>query len=192
MLSANTLITTDARIMPAPKPFRLRRFHRVEDVPMEPARALLVDHGKAMHARMVGSGGPDFDIYEHIDAFWAGFDAYLPPKGSYYLAHNAQNEVVGTGALKRISDTTAEMKHLYVHPEMRRSGLGQALVEARIADARQMGIKELVADTFAANHEQPALYDKIGFQRVAPSKMSATGQISPELEPFMLFFRMEL
>lgn len=99
---------------------------------------------------------------------------------------------MGTGALKRISESTGEMKHLFVRPEMRRSGLGQALVEARIADARTMGIKELVADTFAANHEQPALYDKLGFERVGPSEMSATGQISPELEPFMLFFRMKL
>ena len=55
-----------------------------------------------------------------------------------------------------------------------------------------MGIKLLVADTFAANHEQPALYDKVGFERVGPTEMSATGQISPELAPFMLFFRMTL
>lgn len=82
MLSAEPQQIPDAPVMPALKTFNLRRFTRVEDVPMAEARALLEDHGKAMHARMVGSGGPDFDIYDHIDAFWAGFDAYLPPRGS--------------------------------------------------------------------------------------------------------------
>ena len=178
--------------MTAPPAFELRRFNRIGDVPMEDARALLHDHAVTMHGRMVGSGGPDFEIDDHIDAFWNSFDAYMPPNGSYYLVYDTAGGIVATGALKRISATTGEMKHLFVKPEARRQGIAEALVKARIRDAREMGIKLLVADTFAANHEQPALYDKVGFERVGPTEMSATGQISPELAPFMLFFRMTL
>lgn len=192
MLSIETQIRTNPVAMPTQRKFSLRRYTRIDDVPMSEAKALLREHGEMMHARMVGAGGPDFDINDHLDAFWAGFDAYLPPLGSYYLAYDQSGKIVGTGALKRISSTKGEMKHLFVRPEMRRSGLGTALVEARIRDAREMGIQELVADTFAANHEQPALYDKMGFDRVDPSKSSATGQITPELIPFMLFFRLKL
>ena len=173
-------------------PFTLRRFSRQEDVPMDEAKALLLEHAKFMHARMIGAGGPDFDINDHLDAFWSNFGAVLPPNGSYYLAFDASGKVVGTGALKRLSATTGEMKHLFVRPEMRRSGLGQALVEARIRDARDMGLTELVADTFSANHEQPALYDKMGFERLTVAGPASTSAITPELLPFMLFFRMML
>ena len=192
MLSLNPENTTGMPVITETENFSLRRFVRAADVPMKEARALLLEHAKTMHGRMVGAGGPDFDINVHIDAFWAGFEHYMPPNGSYYLAYTSEGEVVGTGALKRVSDTTGEMKHLFVSPGFRRQGLAQALVHARIRDAREMGLTELVADTFAANHEQPALYDKMGFERVAPSDTSATGQISPELEPFMLFFRMTI
>ena len=185
-------ITPNTFVLPTDCKFTLRRFSRLDDVPMEDAKALLRDHAEMMHGRMVGAGGTDFDINDHINAFWESFEAYLPPRGSYYLAYDRDGKIVGTGALKRVSGTTAEMKHLYVRPEARRAGLGEALVKARIRDAREMGIKELVADTFAANHEQPALYDKMGFARVSSSQMSATSQITPELEPFMLFFRMDL
>ncbi|MXQ08287.1 GNAT family N-acetyltransferase [Alphaproteobacteria bacterium GH1-50] len=178
--------------MTEPKPFTLRRFTREADVPMAEAKALLLDHARFMHGRMVGAGGPDFDIHAHLDAFWSNFGAVLPPNGSYYLAFDPSGKVVGTGALKRLSPTTGEMKHLYVRPEMRRSGLGQALVEARIRDAREMGLTELVADTFSANHEQPALYDKMGFERLDRPGQASTSAIAPELTPFMLFFRMTL
>ena len=192
MQQLDTQTPRNTGVLPADFRFTLRRFSRIDDVPMKEAKALLHAHAVMMHGRMVAAGGPDFDINDHLNAFWDSFEAYMPPHGCYYLAYDRDGSIVGTGSLKRLSGTTAEMKHLYVKPEARRAGLGEALVKARIKDARDMGIRELVADTFAANHEQPALYDKIGFERVGPSEMSATGQISPELEPFMLFFRMAL
>ncbi len=192
MLSFETPFHSDASAMQTSFDFRLRRFTHFEDVPMDEARALLYEHAVMMHGRMVGGGGPDFDISEHIDAFWSSFDRYLPPHGSYYLAYNSSGAIIGTGSLKRVSHVTGEMKHLFVRPEARRKGLGEALVEARTRDAREMGLKELIADTFAANHEQPALYDKLGFERVESIAKSATNQISPELSEHMLFFRMSL
>jgi ribosomal protein S18 acetylase RimI-like enzyme len=84
------------------------------------------------------------------------------------------------------------MKHLYVRPAARGMGLGRRLIDARIADARAMGMTTLLADTFAANPEMPALYDRIGFERTGPSGLSGTAAISPALTERMLFFRMVL
>ena len=192
MFATETAHREGRHAMTKPRTFTLRRFTREEDVPMAEAKALLLDHAHFMHSRMVGAGGPDFDIHPHLDAFWSNLDAVLPPNGSYYLAFDLSGKAVGTGALKRLSPSTGEMKHLFVRPEMRRSGLGQALVEARIRDAREMGLTELVADTFSANHEQPALYQKMGFEELDIADQASTSEITPELVPFLRFFRMSL
>jgi GNAT superfamily N-acetyltransferase len=171
---------------------RLERYNSRADVPFEAANALLIEHGRLMRDRMVAGGGPDFDIMLHINGFWEKFDQVLPPSGSYYLAWSAKGALVGTGALRTVSPGVGEMKHLYVRPEARGMGLGRALVEVRIADARAMGVKTLLADTFAANPEMPALYDRLGFSRVEPFSVGGTAAISPELVQHMLFFRMSL
>jgi GNAT superfamily N-acetyltransferase len=171
---------------------RLQRYRSRADVPVDAAYALLVEHGQLMRDRMVAGGGPDFDFMLHVNGFWEKFDQVLPPDGSYYLAWGPDGALVGTGALRTVSSGVGEMKHLYVRPEARGTGLGRALIEARIADARAMGIRTLVADTFAANPEMPALYDRFGFTRVAPSDLAGTLAISPELLEHMLFFRKSL
>lgn len=168
---------------------RLERYTSRADVPFEAANGILVEHVRLMHDRMVASGGPDFDPMLHVNGFWQKFSQVLPPVGSYYLAWSTTGTVVGTGALRTVSPGVGEMKHLFVRPEARGLGLGRALVEARIADARAMGIKTLLADTFAANPEMPALYDNLGFVRVEPFNVGGTAAISPELVKFMLFFR---
>lgn len=170
----------------------LKRYMSQDDVPFDAANELLIEHARLMHRRMIEGGGPDFDIMLHINGFWKKFDQVMPPVGSYYLAWSNDGRLIGTGALRTVSPGVGEMKHLYVRPEARGMRLGQALVEARIADARAMGLKTLVADTFAANSEMPALYDKIGFERVEPSSAGSTAGISPELVEHMLFFKMEL
>lgn len=170
----------------------LKRYMSQDDVPFDVANELLIEHARLMHRRMIEGGGPDFDIMLHINGFWKKFDQVMPPVGSYYLAWSNDGRLIGTGALRTVSPGVGEMKHLYVRPEARGMRLGQALVEARIADARAMGLKTLVADTFAANSEMPALYDKIGFERVEPSSAGSTAGISPELVEHMLFFKMEL
>lgn len=172
--------------------FRLERYSARADVPFDAANRLLTEHGRLMRDRMVEGGGPHFDIMLHINGFWEKFDQVLPPRGSYYLAWSAKGALVGTGALRTVSPGVGEMKHLYVRPEARGAGLGRALVEARIADARAMGIKTLLADTFAANPEMPALYDRLGFSRAEPFNVGGTAAISPELVQHMLFFRMSL
>ena len=189
---AEDMVTHMAIQKSAYTPGTLTRYASREDVPYEEAYAILVEHGTLMHSRMVGSGGPDFDIYLHIDGFWAKFHEVLPPSGSYYLAWGANGDLLGTGALRTVAPGVGEMKHLYVRPEARGLGLGRALVEARMADARAMGLKTLLADTFAANTEMPGLYDAMGFQRVDPFAVGGTANISPELVAHMLFYRYDL
>lgn len=56
-----------------------------------------------------------------------------------------------------------EMHHLFVTPEQRGTGLGEALVQAAIAHGRTQGAAYLSLGTHPANHAAQAFYAKLGF-----------------------------
>ena len=61
----------------------------------------------------------------------------------------------------------AEMKRLYVQPAARGSGLGQALVDAVLAAARDAGYRSLRLDTVRSEHEAAIrLYRRLGFREI--------------------------
>ncbi|GGE39720.1 GNAT family N-acetyltransferase [Actibacterium pelagium] len=169
----------------------LTAYQTREDVPFDVARSLLNAHLTWAYDEFRALGAPKFDLMEHARRFFLHFDSVLPPNGAYFLAHDANKQAVGTGSLRRISDDTAEMKHLYVRPEARGAGVGQSLINARISAARALGIKTLVADTFCGNDPMIRLYRSAGFKDSAPYD-SAVATITPELIPHLHYFRMEL
>ncbi len=171
---------------------RLTCYSSFHDIPFEAANTLLLEHAALMHGRMVKGGGPDFDYHRHIASFWEKIDQVLAPNGRFYLAWAPDGRLVGTGSLRRVADDVGELKHLFVRPEARGTGLGRALVQQRMQDARDMGLRRILADTFAANWEMPALYDRLGFSRVQPFDLSGTASLSPELIRHMLFFSYDL
>lgn len=183
---------TSAEQYGATSGYFIERPNNPADVPMEDAKAMLVEYAKIMHGRLTSAGGPDFSWQSHVDSFWAGFDRVFPPNGSYLLVRDETGALVGTATLLRASDDTGEMKHLYVRSSARRAGLGEALVKARIEDARDLGLRYLIADTFKINPELPSLYAKMGFQKVPPSSTSKSATISPEIEDWMWFYRLNL
>lgn len=170
---------------------RLTSYQRSGDVPMDDARALLAAHLSWVQRKLCALGAPDLDLMVHSERFFEHFDDMLPPNGAFFLAHTSEGEAVGTGALRRVSLSVAEMKHLYVVPKMRGTGVGQTLIDARIQAARDLGVRTLVADTFKGNDPMIRLYRRIGFEDAEPYE-SAVATISPELVPFLKYFQMEL
>jgi GNAT superfamily N-acetyltransferase len=186
------LVRTDASKYGALPGYFIERYVNRTDIPRADAEELLVEYAQMMHARVTSGGGPDFDWRRHVEGFWAGLDGVLPPNGSYLLVRDRSGAIVGTAALRRVSETTGEMKHLYIRPVARRTGLGEALVRARIEDARALGMRWLIADTFKVNPELPALYAKLGFVEMPPSGDSKSTAITPEIEQWMWFYRYDL
>ncbi|UWQ19244.1 GNAT family N-acetyltransferase [Jannaschia sp. M317] len=78
-----------------------------------------------------------------------------------------------------------------MRPKARGTGLARALIEARIAVARDLGLRNLVADTFRGNAPMIRLYRAVGVED-APAYGSAVARILPELIPHLQFFRMTL
>jgi N-acetylglutamate synthase-like GNAT family acetyltransferase len=124
--------------------------------------------------------------------FWTNAEGYLPPEGALVLAQTGDGEIVGCGMLKRFDARTGELKRLFVTDIARGTGTGRALVEAREAVAREMGLKRLVADTLTTNTEMQAMYPRLGFRQVEGPLETRTYLDQPQLRPHLLFFEKEL
>jgi len=106
--------------------------------------------------------------FQNFGAELAGLPgAYAPPDGRLALIW-VEREPAGSIALRRLDAGRAEIKRLYVRPAFRGRGLGRALLEWAIAQARAAGYSEMVGDTMPAMTDAMALYDRMGFERTEP------------------------
>lgn len=87
-------------------------------------------------------------------------------------------------ALHRIEPGICEMKLLYVRPRFRGKGLGRALAERIIAEARQIGYRRMRLDTVEPlMKDAVAMYRKLGFKEIAPYRSNPiAGAMYMELE----------
>jgi GNAT superfamily N-acetyltransferase len=110
-----------------------------------------------------------------FDLDFQGFDreladlpgAYDAPHGAL-LGARAGGTLAGCVALRRIDDERGELKRLYVRPEERRTGLGLALAEAAIDEARRLGYRRILLDTTPGMEKAQALYERLGFVDTEP------------------------
>lgn len=81
---------------------------------------------------------------EGVVAGWLGFQSFYYGRAAY--------------------DSTAELS-IYVSPDHRRQGIGQALLKQAIVQSPSLGIKTLLGFIFAHNQPSLRLFEQFGFQR---------------------------
>jgi putative acetyltransferase len=86
-------------------------------------------------------------------------------RGAFLLVVR-DGRTVGCGAVRRLEAGTAEMKRMYVVPELRGRGLGHLLVEALEARARELGARRLVLETGIRQEVAIALYRAMGYRPI--------------------------
>ena len=111
--------------------------------------------------------------FQNFSAELAGLPgAYAPPRGRLAMAwldgpSGSLSEPAGCIALRPADECRGEAKRLFVRPEFRGLGIGRALVEWLIGEARGAGYTELIGDSLPVMGEALALYDRIGFERTS-------------------------
>jgi putative acetyltransferase len=97
---------------------------------------------------------------------------YAPPLGRLLLAESS-GELAGCVALHEIEPGICEMKRLYLRPKFRGKGLGRALAERIIAEARTMGYKRMRLDTVEpVMKDAVAMYRRLGFREIPPYRVN--------------------
>ncbi|HVM59472.1 MAG TPA: GNAT family N-acetyltransferase [Verrucomicrobiae bacterium] len=103
--------------------------------------------------------GKDADIRD-IDR------VYLQNRGSFHVVED-RGEIHGCVGVRKFSDEIGELKRLYLAAECRGLGLGRALCNSAIQDARDLGYKTLRLDTTTKSQRALALFRKLGFHEIA-------------------------
>jgi len=96
---------------------------------------------------------------------------YAPPSGALLLALEGEQEM-GCVALRRIDESTCEMKRLYVRPAHRGKGIGRSLAKRIIRIAKDMGYRSMKLDTVHEMTEANALYHSLGFTATKPYRFN--------------------
>lgn len=111
--------------------------------------------------------GIDF-AFQQVDterATWPG--KYAEARGgALLLARNEDGEAIGGVALRGLASGVCEMKRLYVDPRGRGLGVGRALAEAIVAEARRLGYCRMRLDTLASMSAARGLYQALGFREI--------------------------
>jgi GNAT superfamily N-acetyltransferase len=139
----------------------------------------------------LGAEVDDFDaaVAAHHREFTQELPHLLGPRGRLLVAR-ADDDVVGVGALKPVDGTVAEIKRMYVRPGARGQGIGRAILERLLTDARAIGYQVARLETATFMREAHGLYRSLGFQD-RPIFDRTEASLSG-LERFMLFMELRL
>lgn len=111
---------------------------------------------------------------------------YVPPDGRLLIAIQYA-ETAGCVALRKIDRGICEMKRMWIRPEFRVKGIGRALAETVIDEARKIGYTRMCLDTGKFMKEAQALYRSLGFKDIEPYY-----EITNEMRKMMDFMELSL
>ncbi len=83
-----------------------------------------------------------------------------------FLVARAGGRAMGCGAIRLLDPTTAEVKRMYVEPDLRGKGVGRAVLAGLESAAGQLGVRRLVLETGVYPEAAIALYRRAGFTQV--------------------------
>ncbi|HEY4472348.1 MAG TPA: GNAT family N-acetyltransferase [Stellaceae bacterium] len=149
-------------------PFVISQANSQED--LEIARALFRAYAESLPFSL------DFQNFAtELDALPA---PYNPPAGCLLIARQ-DGDAIGVIGLKPFAPGIAEIKRLYVLPEARGTGLGRALADRAIAEARVKGYERVRLDTHRPSMAAAiTLYRKLGFVEIPPYGLNPDGQFA--------------
>jgi GNAT superfamily N-acetyltransferase len=110
-------------------------------------------------------GGPGDEEHDHH----LSLDELGAPRGAFLVARR-RGDLVGGVGLRSILDPArrlGEVKRLWVRPDLRRTGIARALMDAVVHRARDLGYERLYLETGWAQPEAQALYPALGWTPVA-------------------------
>src|SRR5215468_9100931 len=141
-----------------PQDFVLRQAETASQIAQ--ARELFLEYEKALGISL---------CFQGFDKELAGLPGkYAPPSGRLLLATYG-GALAGCVAIHALEPGIGEMKRLFLRPAFRGKGLGQAMVDAIVAEARAIGYQRLRLDTIEPLMKSAvAMYRRMGFREIPP------------------------
>jgi putative acetyltransferase len=144
---------------------------RIDDLRGEASRALIARHLQGMREGCPPESVHAYDVQQ-----------LLAPGVSFWSVW-IDGEIAGCGALRAIDSARGELKSMRVADAFLGRGIGRALLEHLVGEARQRGMTSLWLETGSSEPFVPALklYESAGFTRCGPFE----GYVEDPLSVFM-------
>ena len=148
----------------------------IDDLSGAPTRALIARHLAGMHAHSPAESVHAYDVER------------LRQPGVTFWSAWVGEEIAGCGALKVLDRERGELKSMRVADPFLGKGIGRAILDHLLAQARARGLRSVWLETGSAPAFLPALrlYESTGFRRCG-----AFGDYPPD-DPFSIFMTREL
>jgi putative acetyltransferase len=111
------------------------------------------DHPAATFVNRHSAALSDVDDYQN---------QYGPPTGLFLVALDG-DEIIGTGAIRRIDGETAELRRMWLLPDYHGRGIGYRLARELFAFARAAGYRRVRLSTSAVQERAIRFYERLGF-----------------------------
>jgi putative acetyltransferase len=146
-----------------------------DDLSGDAIRALIARHLRGMHETSPPESVHAFDI-----------DKLRAPDVTFWSAWIG-NDIAGCGALKQIDPANGEIKSMRVADQFLGHGVGRAMLDHILTEARNMGLKTLWLETGSGDAFVPALklYQSAAFKTCGPFGTYT-------LDPFSVFMTREV
>jgi GNAT superfamily N-acetyltransferase len=144
------------------------QFHRVENEEQKAQAAILIrEYLNWLNERIQQDYGIEFDVEAMVHSDLSDPHKFHPPYGRFYLAL-LRGQIAGVGCLKQLEKDIAEIQRMYVPPRFRGKGIGRAIADRLIEDARSMGYRRLKLESLEFLKAAHALYRLVGFHEIDP------------------------
>lgn len=114
------------------------------------------DHPAATFVNRHSAALSDVDDYQQ---------QYSPPAGLFLVAVDG-NEIIGTGAIRRLSDDTAELRRMWLLEAYHGRSIGYRLAQGLFAFARAAGYRRVRLSTSAVQQRAIRFYERLGFSPI--------------------------
>ncbi len=116
----------------------------------------------------------EYEEWLGVDLCFQGFEDelaglpgdYVAARGGALLVLDGDGGLIGCVGVRRIDETTCELKRLYLRPGARGGGLGRRLLEAAVDRARTLGYRAMRLDTLPVMDAAQRLYRETGFVEI--------------------------
>ena len=100
---------------------------------------------------------------------------HLNPAKECFLIPEVDHRPMGSIAIARVDDQTAQLRYFLLEPEARGYGLGLRMVNSALDFARKVGYKHIFLETISALTTARTLYRRAGFQLVHSQRHAQWG-----------------
>ncbi|MFW9782739.1 MAG: GNAT family N-acetyltransferase [Candidatus Heimdallarchaeota archaeon] len=122
----------------------------------------------------------EYQLDETFEAYVAKYmaefiESYDSKKEKLWIVEQG-NEIIGSIAITKIDDKTAQLRWLLVEPHMRNYGIGTKLIHEALNFSKNQGYQKVILGTFSDLIIARRLYEKHGFKLVESKTHPIWGQ----------------